>query len=115
MMKQLNKVKGALGEREAVKFLKKRKYKVLDTNYVCPIGEIDIVAMHKGFLVIVEVKARESANFGRPSEAVDEIKQQKLCNLAIFYQRMHHLADIPLRFDVVEVLDGEINLIENAF
>ena len=114
-MKELNKAKGALGEREAVKFLKKRQYKILDTNFTCPIGEIDIVAMHEGFLVIVEVKSRESGDFGRPSEAVDEFKQQRLYNLALYYQREKKLADIPLRFDVVEILDNEINLIPNAF
>ncbi len=114
-MKQLNRAKGALGEQKAVKFLKKHHYKILDTNYVCPIGEIDIVAMHKDFLVIIEVKSREDAAFGRPSEAVDEFKQQRLYNLALYYQRDKKLADISLRFDVVEILDDEINLIENAF
>jgi len=114
-MKQLNKAKGTLGEREAVKFLKKHKYKILDTNYTCPIGEIDVVALESGFLVIIEVKTRESAFFGRPCEAVDEVKQRKLCNLALVYQKAMGLADMPLRFDVVEVLENEINLIKNAF
>ncbi len=114
-MKQLNFVKGKLGESDAVKYLKKHGYKILDTNFTCPIGEIDIVAKHKGFLVIVEVKSRASAFFGRPSEAVDETKQRKLINLALTYQIAKGLQDVPLRFDVVEVLDDSINLIPNAF
>ena len=114
-MKQLNYVKGKLGEREAIKFLKKNGYRILDTNFTCPLGEIDVVAMHNGFLVIVEVKSRETDFFGRPSEAVDEVKQYKLVNLALFYQRIKRLQDVPLRFDVVEVLDDSINIIPNAF
>ena len=114
-MKQLNRAKGVLGEQKAIKFLKKHHYKILDTNFTCPIGEIDITAIHQNFLAIIEVKARENNCFGRPSEAVDEVKQQKLYNLALFYQREKHLADMPLRFDVVEILDDKINLIENAF
>ncbi|MBR4270697.1 MAG: YraN family protein [Clostridia bacterium] len=114
-MKQLNFAKGKRGEQEAISYLKKQGYKILDTNFSCPLGEIDIVAMHKGFLVIVEVKARSSVLFGRPSEAVDEFKQHKLIDLALTYQVAKGLQDMPLRFDVVEILDGSINLIPNAF
>ena len=71
--------------------------------------------MHNKMLVFIEVKTRASLKFGRPSEAVDERKQMKLKNLALFYQRVKKKHDIPVRFDVVEVLDDEINLIVGAF
>ena len=114
-MKQFNNIKGREGEELAAKYLKKHGYKILDKNYTCPIGEIDIVASIAGYLVFVEVKARDDEIFGRPSEAVDEFKQRKLYNLALMYQRTKKLADMPVRFDVVEVLDDEINHIKNAF
>ena len=106
---------GIKGEKLAQKFLKKNKYKILETNYKCQIGEIDIVATKNNFLVFVEVKTRQSAKFGLPREAVDEYKQHKLKTLALYYQRAKNLFDMPVMFAVVEVLGDEITLIENAF
>lgn len=106
---------GIWGEREAAKFLKKRKYKILDKNFRCHIGEIDIVAKHGAYLVFVEVKTRASARYGLPMEAVDEQKQRKLCLLAQYYQKCKRLLDMPIRFDVVQILGDEIELIEGAF
>ena len=106
---------GIAGEKKAVKFLKKHKYKILEKNYRCALGEVDVIARQGETLVFVEVKTRSSCLFGRPCEAVDEQKQEKLRRLALYYQRFKRLYNIPLRFDVVEVLDNEINLIEGAF
>lgn len=106
---------GIWGEREAVKFLKKRKYKIMETNYRCHIGEIDIVARQGAYLVFIEVKTRASARYGLPMEAVDEQKQCKLLLLAQYYQKYKNLLDMPIRFDVVQILGEEIELIEGAF
>lgn len=106
---------GVSGEKRAAKFLKKHKYKIIEKNFRCALGEVDIIAKQGETLVFIEVKTRSSCAFGRPAEAVDEVKQQKLRRLALYYQRYKRAYDIPLRFDVVEVLDDEINLIENAF
>ncbi len=114
-MKIFNRAKGALGERLALKYLRKHKFKILEKNYSCPVGEADIIAKNNGMLVVVEVKSRTTLEFGRPAEAVDNIKQRKLQNIALFYQKKKHLFNMPVRFDVVEVLDTEINHIENAF
>lgn len=106
---------GIWGEREAVKFLKKHKYKIIEQNFRCHIGEVDIIAKRGEYLVFIEVKTRASARYGLPMEAVDEVKQQKLMRLALYYQKLKNLLNVPVRFDVVQVLCEEIKLIEGAF
>lgn len=114
-MKVFNHVKGVLGEDLATKYLKKKHFKILERNHRNKVGEIDIVAMQKKTLVFVEVKSRSTLEFGRPAEAVNAHKQHKLRQVASLYLISHKL-DIPCRFDVIEILDGQvINHIENAF
>lgn len=115
-IKHLNKVEGFKGEKLACDFLKKKKYKILETNYSNKIGEIDIIAEDKGVLVFVEVKARQTLQYGRPSEAVDFRKQQKLRKVAQVYLMFHKKNEVDCRFDVIEILGDEvIGHIENAF
>ena len=106
---------GQQGEDLACKYLKKHCYKILERNFRCPLGELDVVALHKGVLVFIEVKARNTLKYGRPADAVDEYKQQKLKRLAELYINMHNKLNMHARFDVVEVLGGEVNLIQNAW
>ncbi len=106
---------GIWGEKEAVKYLKKHKYKIIEQNFRCKLGEVDIIAKQGAYLVFIEVKTRASARYGLPMEAVDEIKQRKLNMLAVYYQKQFNLLDMPIRFDVVQVLGDEIKLIEGAF
>lgn len=110
-----NFVLGRFGEDEAIKYLKKHKYKILERNFSCALGEIDIIAQDGEFLVFVEVKARNSAKFGLPREAVDIFKQRKIINTALYYQKIKRKLDSLVRFDVVEILGNEITLIQNAF
>lgn len=114
-MKIFNRVKGISGESQAVKYLKKKKYKILQQNYKNAIGEIDIIAKLKETIIFVEVKSRLSLEFGRPAEAVDARKQNKIRLVAAAYLKQNKLLDQPCRFDVIEVLPDEINHIENAF
>ena len=114
-MKIFNRAKGIQGEQLALKYLSRHKFKILEKNYTCPVGEADIIAINNGMLVILEVKSWSTLEFGRPAEAVDSVKQRKLQNIALFYQKKKRLLDMPIRFDVVEVLGEEINHIENAF
>ncbi len=114
-MKNLNKVVGEKGEILAEKFLRKQKYKILERNYQNKIGEIDIIAKDKDTLVFVEVKTRASCKFGRPCEAVTPYKQNKIRGVASYYLMIKGLSDSDCRFDVVEILDEEINHIKNAF
>ena len=111
---------GILGEKLAGDFLKKRGYRIKETNYRCPQGEIDIVAKHKDSLVFIEVRTKTSLEFGSPEESITPAKKERMRAAALHYQQAHN--DLPLlwRIDVVAVeLDrkGElsrIELIENA-
>lgn len=110
---------GRLGESEAASFLEKKGYRVLERNYRCRYGEIDIVARDGAALVFVEVKTRASDRFGTPGESVDSRKQKKIILTAQYYIESNRLIDSDLRFDVVgvEIRDGVFffELIRNAF
>lgn len=108
-----NKILGRKGETIARKFLKKQGYRILKRNYTCPFGEADLLAKEGEELVFVEVKTRLSEDFGSPSEAVNDKKQQKYYRIAEYYFLAN--AQMPFRFDVVEVLDGVPTLYKNAF
>ena len=72
---------GDMGEKKAVKFLKKKGYRILETNFKTKFGEIDIIAKKEGCICFVEVKTRSSDNFGEPREAVNFYKQQKISSV----------------------------------
>jgi putative endonuclease len=120
-MKDLTKIiTGKDGETIAASFLKKNGYHILDTNFRCFLGEIDIVAREKGALVFIEVKTRKSRELGFPEQAVGIKKQRKLSQLALFYLQRKNIKDVKARFDVVAVTistseNNEIKLIKNAF
>ena len=106
---------GRRGERVAVKFLTKEGYKILEKNFKTHIGEIDIIAEDEQTLCFIEVKTRSSDNFGAPSEAVTLKKQEKYYKVASEYLVRKGRMDSVCRFDVVEIEDGKINLIKDAF
>lgn len=123
-MKSENKSVGDFGETSACTYLKHRGYKILERNYRNRGGEIDIIAEKGSYVVFVEVKTRNSEDFGAPSEAVNAVKQQKIANTAMAYI-MQHCPDNDFRFDVIEVMykksvfggfkTVKVNHIENAF
>ena len=113
---------GARGEKAATRFLRRRGYKILLRNFRSGKAEVDIVARHKDWLVFVEVKTRETEEFGAPSEAVQRDKQRNLSKAALDYLRLLGNPRIHFRFDIVEVVQrkgvrkpDDIRLIENAF
>lgn len=109
---------GKKSEIIASQYLQKKGYKIIEQNYKNKIGEIDIIAQDKDYLVFVEVKARISCAFGDPLEAVNLKKQQKIRNVAQLYLMKTRKTNANCRFDVVTVLgeeDREINHIKNAF
>ena len=67
---------GILGEKLAQDFLKKRGYRIIDTNYRCAEGEIDIIAKHRDYLVFVEVRTKKSLEFGSPEESITRTKME---------------------------------------
>lgn len=94
---------GKFGEEEAKKYLQKRGYIVLQTNYRCREGEIDLIAREGEWLVFVEVKTRRSYAYGMPCEAVDERKRSKIIAAAQKYL-LDNTIESALRFDVIEVI-----------
>jgi putative endonuclease len=110
---------GKKGEEKAIRFLKKRGYRLIEKNYVCKMGEMDIIAKEKDTLVFIEVKTRTSTLFGPPQLAVHSSKQRQLSKVALNYLKEKQLEDVKARFDVVAILleqKGEkIELIKDAF
>ena len=111
---------GELGEKAAAEHLIKQGYVILQTNYRCSSGEIDIVAREEDSLAFVEVRTKRSQNFGTPEESITPTKQAKLVELADIYLQEHGNPDQPWRIDVVAVEIGpgdgisRIELIRNA-
>ncbi|MGN1200825.1 MAG: YraN family protein [Candidatus Caccovivens sp.] len=110
-----NKIEGVSGEILALNFLKKKKYKIITTNYRNKVGEIDIIAEKDGIIVFVEVKSRSTLAYGRPIEAVDFRKKNKIKKTAELYLMFNRKSECDVRFDVIEIVGDTITHIENAF
>jgi len=111
---------GKSGEDQAVSYLKKEGYKIIERNYRTKLGEIDIIAEHKGCICFVEVRAKNNPDFGLPEETIVKKKQLQISKAALIYIKSRGLEDRNCRFDVVSVkgVDSpspQINLIKNAF
>lgn len=111
---------GKQGEEIAAAYLRKAGYVLLERNYRCLFGEIDIIARDGETLCFIEVKSRRSARYGDPQLAVTRKKQQKMTRVALHYLSSRDLCDRPARFDVVAVRltptgAGAVDLIRNAF
>lgn len=111
---------GRSGEDAACQYLTKLGYQIVERNFRCRMGEIDIIARDDQTLVFVEVKTRASIACGQPFEAVHYFKQRKLIKLAEFYlKRCFQTTCIACRFDVVSILHSgsgpDIRHLKNAF
>lgn len=95
---------GALGEEAALAHLSGKGYRLLERNYRCRLGEIDIIAEDGETVAFIEVKTRSSLLFGAPQEAVDQKKQRKIRQIAQYYLLAHGLEGRTVRFDVITVL-----------
>lgn len=95
---------GLKGERAAAKFLKNKGYEILNKNWTCPLGEIDIVALHEDVLVFVEVKTRHNIRTGLPEDAVGPKKRKKYESMAAMYLQDNDYVDMAVRFDVIGIL-----------
>jgi putative endonuclease len=98
---------GAYGERVAARFLVQAGLVVLERNWRCPLGEIDIVARDGDCLVVCEVKTRSSAAFGHPLEAVSARKAARLRKLALAWVAARGVRPGDIRIDLVAVLRSE--------
>lgn len=106
---------GRTGERKAVKYLEKLGYRIREKNYKTFVGEIDIICEDNGVLVFVEVKTRTDDSFGIPAEAVTKQKIEKYGKVATEYLVKNKKTESLCRFDVIEIEDGKINHIKDAF
>jgi len=111
---------GLKGEELAFRFLTEKGFKVLERNFRCPLGEIDIIGREGDVIVFVEVRTRRSYRFGSPVESVDVRKQKRLSHLALYYLKVKGMLGRAARFDVVGITLGEkeevdINWIRDAF
>ena len=110
---------GKLGEDLALKQIKKMGYKCITRNYKCPLGEIDIIAKQKGYLVFLEIKTRRNRDTGYAKEAVTRRKMTQISKAALAYMKENDCCDVKSRFDVVAVNikqgKPDIEIIQNAF
>jgi putative endonuclease len=110
---------GRKGERLALDFLKRKGYRIIETNYRTRRGEIDIICEDKECLVFVEVKTRRSLSFGRPEEAVNSRKRSRMLNTASRYLvERSRTGKTDCRFDVITILEDRqrrITHIQDAF
>jgi putative endonuclease len=120
-MLSLNKSLGSFGEELALQFLIEKGYCIIEKNFRCRLGEIDIIARNNDYITFIEVKTRYNNHFGSPCEAITFSKQKKLYKLAQVYILQKKLHNCNFRFDVVEILiqpkdnTPVINLIKDAF
>ena len=114
------KTTGMIGEKLAADFLIKQGYKIVETNYRCKEGEVDIIAKDGDVLVFVEVRAKSGSTFGSPEESITTRKKEHLKNVAARYQETHDGLSLQWRIDFVAVeLDRggkprRIEVIKNA-
>lgn len=111
---------GRAGEDAACAFLEGKGYKIIERNFRCQLGEIDLIAQDKNVLVFIEVKTRYSTQCGQPFESVNYHKQQRLIRLAQVYLKFTRgTVNVLSRFDVVSIVikAGQIHIdhIINAF
>ncbi len=95
---------GKSGEETAAKYLKRCGLKLIQKNYSCKHGEIDLIVKDGECLVFVEVKTRSQQAFGSPASSVNFRKQLQICKTAHHYMVEHGIDDVDARFDVVSVL-----------
>lgn len=106
---------GSHYEDVAKEYLLQQGFRILEQNFRIRSGEIDLIAEENGILCFMEVKYRSSLRYGRPGEAVTRRKQLTIIRTSEYWMLIHHQTGRIRRYDVVEILGTEINLIRNAF
>lgn len=106
---------GRLGEKLSVRILRRQGYRIAARNYRCPLGEIDIIALHGPTIVFVEVKSRRDDRAAEPEDAVNRYKRRQLTGAARYYLTQTSAQHRPCRFDVVSVVlrDGVVPEVEH--
>ncbi len=103
-------------ENLAAKFLESQGVQIVEKNFSCKMGEIDLIGVHKGYLVFVEVKYRSQTTCGYPQEAVSKNKRRKICLVSNYYKMVKHYGEtVKVRYDVVSILGNRIRWDKDAF
>ncbi len=114
-MTQARRALGASGEDAVAAWYESHGYEVVERNWRCRSGELDLILRRGRTFVFCEVKTRSSDAFGAPVEAVNRSKQVRLRHLAARWLEDAPLRPTDIRFDVASVLAGEIEVVEGAF
>ena len=92
------------GEHIAENYLRNNNYEIIEKNFLCRQGEIDIIAKKDEYIVFIEVKTRSNIKFGMPAEAVNWVKKNHLYKAAKYYLYKRNLYNEYIRFDVIEIM-----------
>ena len=106
---------GIAAESEAIAALRAAGYDIVEQNYRCKIGELDVIARDRGVLVFVEVRSRADDSHGHAAEMVTRRKQRKVIRVALYYLGSEQPEFDECRFDVVAITGGVIDVIKDAF
>lgn len=107
---------GAVYEDIAANYLVNAGYEIIEKNFRCRLGEVDIIAKENEYLAFIEVKYRSTIQKGFPEEAVTLHKQKIISKVADYYLMKKKIyVEIPVRFDVVSILGTEVKVYRNAF
>lgn len=111
---------GKAAEMLAALFIKNKGFIVIEKNFRCRMGEIDIIAKHRGFIVIIEVRSAAGNSFHDPLDSITQPKMERLRRLALMWLKLHKCDEPLIRFDVITVIftaraKARIRHIENAF
>ena len=97
---------GKWGEDQAAKYLRKKRFQIVERNFTCPLGEIDIIAREKDRLIFVEVKTKALHDHLLPRYSVNPRKQRQIIRVARYYLKGTGNSNVRCRFDVVEIIAG---------
>lgn len=95
---------GKAGEEVALKYLKRKKFKIIKKGFRLYKGEIDVIAYDRKTLVFIEVKTRRSRSFGLPEESVTTAKQRQIKKIAQGFVAFNNLENVECRFDVISLI-----------
>lgn len=110
-----NKVSGLKGENEAVIFLQNKGYKIIERNFLCKLGEIDIIAESKNTLCFIEVKTYSQNNYADVYRSITKSKQKKIIASTKYYIAKKNITDKNIRFDAIFITGKELEHITGAF
>ncbi len=106
---------GKWGEEVAARAYQRRGYEIVERNWRCADGEIDLIVRKRRHIAVVEVKTRRTANFGHPIEAVNEAKQHRIRRIAAQWRAEKGVRAPPFRFDVASVLGSRVEIYPGVF